>query len=118
MTPAASSPESTPKSREPRCSVSSFRQMRLPVIIHLLALLAEVTMRGELVFLHPRGGVHDALGSVEHQQVIASGGLEVFPGHRDVFLINSEHTSAADHQVSDLACLRTQNDILDAAKPF
>jgi hypothetical protein len=31
-------------------------------------LMAEVTMRGILVFLHLWDGVHVALGSVEHQQ--------------------------------------------------
>ena len=69
-----------------------------------------------MVFACLRGGVHDGLGGVEHEQVHVRGYLEVLPGDRDVFFVDPENPAAGDHQIGDLACLRTHHEVFDAAE--
>src|SRR5580698_2890851 len=91
-------------------------EVRLPVGIDRLTLLIELTVRCELVLIHPRGGLHDRLGAVEHEQVRVRGYLEVIPGNRNVFFIDPENPAPADHQIGDFARLRTYHQVFDAAE--
>jgi hypothetical protein len=96
--------------------VAFVREVRLPVGIHLLALLIEVPGGREFAFAHLRGSVHGGLGGVEHEQVPGRGDLEVPPGDRNLIFIESENPAPGDHQIGDLACPRTHHNVLDAAE--
>ena len=90
--------------------------MRLPVGIDLLTLLLKVSVGREFIMADLWSCIHGILGSVEHEQIRVRARLEVFPGNRDIFFTDPEDATTGDHQLGNLAGLRTHHDVIDTAE--
>jgi len=115
MAPAEVAGSPIASDRQP--SIAGFRGLvRLPIRVHLLRLGIDVAADGERVFLDLWRAIQVALGRVEHKKVCVFRGFEVVPGNRDMRLVKPEYPASGDHQIRDLAGLRAQYEIIDAAE--